>query len=85
MDQNPYRSPNKSDALPRRWSPWANVLVAGALLVGTGIIAVLAAHAFAPRQYAFVAIALTEKIVLLGLVVSLIGGAGWGVSRMIAP
>ena len=79
MEPNPYEAPAKSSGPPRARSIWPRVFSIGILLIAVGILAVVAAHWFAPARYAFVTIALTEKIVLLGLLATLIGGIGWAV------
>jgi hypothetical protein len=57
------------------------MLAVGMLLVVVGIGAVVAAHRLAPPRYGYMAIAVTEKVVLLGLALALIGGVGSAVTR----
>jgi hypothetical protein len=78
MGENPYIAPAEYNP-PPRMSIWTWVGIAGTLLIGMGIVAVIAAHVFTPRRYAFLAIALTEKIVWLGLLIAIVGALGCGI------
>jgi len=60
-------------------------VIAGALLIGLGVVAIVSAHVFTPRRYAFVAIAITEKIVCVGLLIAIFGALGRGINWMQSP
>ena len=83
MEPNPYKAPAEHRATPHVWSIWPRTLVYGVFLTAAGILMVLGAHILAPRRYAFLSIALAEKIVWLGLLVAAIGVIGWAIKRLL--
>jgi hypothetical protein len=84
MGENPYIAPAEYNP-PPRMSIWTWVVIAGALLIGLGVVAIVSAHVFTPRRYAFVAIAITEKIVCVGLLIAIFGALGRGINWMQSP